>query len=264
MTDKLRDPSADWIEAVADLVRSVRTDRFPVVLRQTLDRACRFDSMLVTAYDGYSAPKSLYHDLDELQATLSIELYASGPYLLDPFYLACRNGMEPGTYRLLDIAPKGFLRSEYYRTFYRKVRIHDEMAILLNPGDETWISVSLARTRARARFEETDRDSVDRLCPLIEAAIEWNWGQAAAVRKAGQISAADRLSGFAADILSPREADIVQLILQGHSTRTISTFLGIAEGTVKVHRHHAYAKLGIHSQSELFSLATGYLADFRS
>ena len=33
----------------------------------------------------------------------------------------------------------------------------------------------------------------------------------------------------------------------------------ISPGTVKVHRRHAYAKLNVGSQSELFSLATRFL-----
>lgn len=242
----------------------VGTDRFPSALRQVLEQACTFESMLVTAHEGKSAPRSLYHDLNDLQAAVSVEFYSSGPFLLDPFYLACRNNIEPGAYRLLDVAPKSFLRSDYYKTFYRKIRLHDEMAVLLQNGEDNWIIVSLARTRTRLRFGEAARHRVNRLFPLVEAAILRNWGKPATERETELSSASDRLRGFASDLLSPREADIIHLILQGHSTRTISTFLGIAEGTVKVHRHHAYGKLGIHSQSELFSLATNYLSTLPS
>ncbi|WP_428647155.1 helix-turn-helix transcriptional regulator [Roseibium sp.] len=257
-------PSADWIEAAADLMICVGTDRFSSALRHILELACRFESMLVTAHEGNAAPKSLYHDLNDLQAAVSVEFYSSGPFLLDPFYIASRNNIDPGAYRLLDVAPKSFLRSDYYRTFYRKIRLHDEMAILLRNGEDNWIIVSLARTRTRARFDEEERDRVNRLFPLIEAAILRHWAKPGGNRQSDASTAADRLRGFASDVLSPREADIIHLILQGHSTRTISTFLGIAEGTVKVHRHHAYGKLGIHSQSELFSLATDYLATLPS
>ncbi len=253
-------PSAEWIVAAAGLITCAGTDRFPSALRHILEQACGFESMVVTAHEGKAAPKSLYHDLNDLQAAVSIEFYSSGPFLLDPFYIACRNDIDPGAYRLLDVAPKSFLRSDYYRTFYRKIRLHDEMAILLRNGEDNWIIVSLARTRTRTRFEEAERNRVNRLFPLVEAAILRNWGKPASERDTSPASTSDRLRGFASDLLSPREADIIHLILQGHSTRTISTFLGIAEGTVKVHRHHAYGKLGIHSQSELFSLAANYLA----
>lgn len=68
----------------------------------------------------------------------------------------------------------------------------------------------------------------------------------------------EKLDSFGADILSPREAEVVRLVLQGHSTPSAAAYLGISEGTVKVHRHHAYAKLGISSQAELFSMATRF------
>ena len=44
---------------------------------------------------------------------------------------------------------------------------------------------------------------------------------------------------------------IVSLILRGHSSLSISHLLDIAEGTVKNHRKHIHAKLGISGQSEL-------------
>ena len=65
---------------------------------------------------------------------------------------------------------------------------------------------------------------------------------------------------FGSGVLTPREPEVVRLILQGHSTPSAAAYLGIAQGTVKVHRHHAYAKLGISSQAELFSMASRHLA----
>jgi hypothetical protein len=43
-------------------------------------------------------------------------------------------------------------------------------------------------------------------------------------------------------------------VLRGHSSDSISQQLGIAQGTVKIHRKNIYNKLKISSQSELFSL----------
>ena len=43
-------------------------------------------------------------------------------------------------------------------------------------------------------------------------------------------------------------------MLHGHSTKSIASRLGISVETVKLHRKHAYAKLEVSSQAELFYL----------
>lgn len=254
-------PPDAWIATVAGLLRTAGTEHFPAALRNSLELLCPFDSMLVSVYAGSAAPVALYHDLDEVSAAITVDLYASGPYLLDPVYLACRNNVAPGAYRLLDLAPKDFLRSNYYATFFRKIRIQDEMAILLRGKRDSWIAISLARKQRRRRFDEGERDRVNQMLPVLEAGVLRTWQPDAPAIASVEALPENRLRGFARDVLSGREAEIVQMILQGHSTPSIATELGIAEGTVKVHRHNAYSKLGIHSQSELFALMARHLMD---
>ena len=50
------------------------------------------------------------------------------------------------------------------------------------------------------------------------------------------------------------EAEVIGLSLRGHSSKLIASRLGISEGTVTNHKRNVYEKLGIHSQSQLFSL----------
>jgi two-component system, NarL family, nitrate/nitrite response regulator NarL len=59
-----------------------------------------------------------------------------------------------------------------------------------------------------------------------------------------------RLRGAAA-LLTPRERDIVRLVSIGQRNRAIADRLGISEGTVKMHLHNVYAKLGIESRTQL-------------
>jgi len=53
-------------------------------------------------------------------------------------------------------------------------------------------------------------------------------------------------------LLSPRERQIVQLILKGYPTTSIAQKLGLSRGTVKNHRRRIYDKLDITSERELF------------
>lgn len=256
--------AASWVTALAAMAETLGTDRFPGVLRQILSQCCSFDSMVISRYEGALPPVSLYQDLDELQAAITVEFYASGPYLLDPLYQACRNGCTPGAYRLMDLAPEAFYRSEYYRAFYRKISISDEIGVLVQDGAERWIIVSLARFSRRQRFEAADTARLNAVFQVISTAVLRQWGQAETAAQGFQRPDwEDRMQTFGTGVLSPREREVVQLVLQGHSTPSAAAYLGIAEGTVKVHRHHAYSKLGIASQAELFSMATRHLAGAR-
>ena len=54
--------------------------------------------------------------------------------------------------------------------------------------------------------------------------------------------------------LTLRENEVAQLMLGGHSSKAIAQRLQISVETVRVHKKHLYCKLGINSQSELFSV----------
>ena len=61
------------------------------------------------------------------------------------------------------------------------------------------------------------------------------------------------LARFGAGVLTDREMSIARMVLRGNSSKAIAERLAISPETVKVHRRHLYAKLGISSQPELFS-----------
>ena len=58
---------------------------------------------------------------------------------------------------------------------------------------------------------------------------------------------------FGGGVLTPREREVVEFTLKGHSADAVGTILGISPGTVRIHRRNIYAKLRISSQGELFS-----------
>jgi DNA-binding CsgD family transcriptional regulator len=59
---------------------------------------------------------------------------------------------------------------------------------------------------------------------------------------------------FGQSVLTDRERQISQLLLRGHSSKSIARVLDIAPGTVMVHKRNLFSKLGITSQYELFSI----------
>jgi len=51
--------------------------------------------------------------------------------------------------------------------------------------------------------------------------------------------------------LTPREREIVGMVALGLRNRAIAGRLGISEGTIKLHLHHVYEKLGLAGRFEL-------------
>ena len=55
----------------------------------------------------------------------------------------------------------------------------------------------------------------------------------------------------ARETLTPREIEIVRMVVQGLRNKVIAERLTISEGTVKVHLHNIYEKLGVDGRLEL-------------
>ncbi|CAI8893014.1 hypothetical protein EMIT0373P_30722 [Pseudomonas chlororaphis] len=68
----------------------------------------------------------------------------------------------------------------------------------------------------------------------------------------GAIAWKIRCYGSRGTQLTARELEVGHLMLSGCSSKEIARKLQISAETVKVHKKHIYAKLGIKSQSELF------------
>jgi DNA-binding NarL/FixJ family response regulator len=56
--------------------------------------------------------------------------------------------------------------------------------------------------------------------------------------------------------LTFREIQIVESMLGGNCAKATAQQLGIAEGTVRIHRKSIFRKLNVHSQAELFVVAS--------
>jgi len=54
--------------------------------------------------------------------------------------------------------------------------------------------------------------------------------------------------------LSPRQAEIVQLLCDGHKNYSVAQALGISPETVRTHVRRLYGKLGVTDRTELLCL----------
>jgi FixJ family two-component response regulator len=87
----------------------------------------------------------------------------------------------------------------------------------------------------------------DELLQCIERALVRSAEQR---RRSGEVDEARRLL----DLLTPREFEVMQLVVAGMLNKQIAGELGTAEKTVKVHRGRAMRKLNVTSVAELVRL----------
>jgi LuxR family transcriptional regulator, maltose regulon positive regulatory protein len=104
------------------------------------------------------------------------------------------------------------------------------------------------------------------LVPAFEQALSRSGGRGAPNLRARFVATVldslRRPSGAAGQrhpqALSPREAQMAELLAQGLSNKLIGRELGLSEGTVKFHLRNLYAKLGAHNRDEVLrALASG-------
>jgi two-component system, NarL family, nitrate/nitrite response regulator NarL len=64
-------------------------------------------------------------------------------------------------------------------------------------------------------------------------------------------------NGGWSDFLSPRELEVALLVSRGLRNKEIARELRLSEGTVKLHVHHIFLKLGARRRETLICLASG-------
>lgn len=260
----LKIDSRQWHEQLASVIAASESAVFPETMVRALRHLVRFDYSVWFVYRGNQRPVCVYDTFTPEERTVFVEDYQLGPYLLDPFYKLSTDRTQPGLYRLREIAPDRFYHSEYFRSYYRRTRLAEEIAFLVNLQNGPQMTISLMRAGSSAPFSDRDLAKLKRVEPIVQSASSRQWRNETDLRDHYIGSAADPSSAgspvstafenFGSDKLTIREREVVRMVLRGHSSESIGKHCGITTGTVKIHRKNIYAKLGISTQSELFSL----------
>lgn len=255
---KSRFESVEWFEAIAHLVHGGDADVTASALAGAIGVAVEHEGTCLLAFHRDAPPEVIHHTLEPAGRRHYLDRYVAGPYLLDPLYQLAVGEDKPGVCRFRDQSPDRFRSSEYYRQYCERTHLTDEMDFLVDvAANSTLVLVVGRRTR---RFTKADLERLRLLEPLVHAAMRsiWRQSSASARRHEPGGSLHQRLTrcfeNFGEGLLTDRERQITQLLLRGHSTKSVARELGIAPGTVMVHKRNLFAKLGITSQYELFSL----------
>ncbi len=241
---------------MAEIAATQRSDQFIPVLLASVRRLVDFDFAMVFAYAGTARPLILGDTLDQNRHRIIAEDYADGPFLLDPLFRLVEEGRRSGCFRLHDVAPDHFRRSEYFRVHYSRTGIGEEIGLFFELEQGLTGVISFGRWDSSPRVTRADFGILRALEPAIGAFCKGHWASLYGHR---ELRALPTRGTAQPDFLSLtlREREIVTLVLRGHSTESIAMQLGISPGTVKIHRKNIYRKMKVSTQAELFAAFLG-------
>ena len=253
---------------LAAVISSLDTPALPQALTELLRKVAPATYTVIFGYRGAERPISLHDDFPPEKRKVFVTDYQSGPYLLDPLYLAAVRPVVPGLYRLRDLAPDRFYQGEYYRSYYAQTGLAEEIGYFVDLPEQAALVLSLMR--AEKPFSHKEFRALEEMFPVVAAVARRQWanlGQqfgrnttASGLHRQHQ-RVAYGLGHFGEGILTPREREVAEFTLKGHSAESAGQILGISPGTVRIHRRNIYAKLRINSQGELFSRFLDTLVD---
>jgi DNA-binding CsgD family transcriptional regulator len=236
-------------------IEALDTDKFAPALLAFINCLVTVDSAVMLAYPGDSTLEILLDALDVGDRAGFDGPYRNGLYLLSPLYLESHAGRR-GCFHISDIAPEGFTASEFYELYYSANDSIDQMAYLLETDTGTPVALSLERTKALPNFSTEDIKQLEAVTDLVAALVRQQGWQpkVAGVPVDMHAHLQQVLERFGSTVLTPREREVVRLILKGYPSKSVARELNISTQTEQVHRKNIYQKLAISSHSELFSL----------
>lgn len=271
------EPAADrsslspaWLGALAEAIENLDNDRCPLLLIAAIGSVVDVEMAMSLVYSGRSRPVHVCDTFKDEKAKRGLANYVENTYVLNPFYAAYRRGLAGGVHRIRDLAPDAYFESEHRRSFAVTLSATEELGYLTNdwpqgmeeinlvvelPGREL-AEISLMRPVRAGGFDDADLRALGEIAPLIGAVYRRYWASARSriAHESRDSAIEDAFDRFGGETLSPREREVAQLILRGHSGISIGNHLGISTTTVKTHRKNLYGKLGIATHFELFSL----------
>ncbi len=252
-------------EFAAKLLAAVQQQNGLEILCQELARFGPFENFIVYLFRGEEEPELIYGNRIESFRN-SMQDYIHGLFTLDPFFTLTKT-QRTGLFRMQDIMPPAFPESEYYNHFYRYTNVADELRYVVALSEGRSVHVFVEREGSGNRFSPDAVRALHCLKTLIVTFLgehlTWLTSSPDYARdtQPRYFDLQEQVRKMKPDTLTPREVDTVELMLKGHSTKSIAQVLSIDHGTVANHKRNLYAKLEIHSQAELFNLFLSSLVD---
>ncbi|MEH6583316.1 MAG: LuxR C-terminal-related transcriptional regulator [Halioglobus sp.] len=242
---------------LAAAIDALGSDTFAAALLDFIRATADFDSSVIMAYPESGDLNVLHNDLHEGDQSGFGGPYRDGLWLLSPTHLAAKAGLR-GFFPILELAPDNFEESQYYALYYQSSGVVDHSIYLLESGDDCPLAISMERTGNMQPFTDGERRGLSAITETVAALVRQHWKSAQSAGETQKSALHQQvemvLLQFGTSVLTPREREVVQLVLRGYPSKRIATALGISGQTEQVHRKNIYQKLGLSSHNELFSL----------
>jgi DNA-binding NarL/FixJ family response regulator len=144
---------------------------------------------------------------------------------------------------LLDLRMPGLTGLDVLRTIAEE-QLSVNTILLTAAADDDQIVDAVKLGARGVVMKESAPDTLLECVRRVSAGDPWLDGEVVA-RAADRVAAREAAAREAGALLTPRELDIVRMIGQGLRNRAIGERLSISEGTVKIHLHNVYEKLGV-------------------
>jgi DNA-binding CsgD family transcriptional regulator len=251
--------SAEQFRLLGEAIGAIGTQALPCCIAAFVRSVAPYDFTVVFGYRGTARPIDLFDDFPAGKRRVFVTDYQEGPYLLDPFFLAATRPVGDGLYRMRDLAPDRFYQGEYFRNYYVRTGLAEEIGYFTAVSGGAMVVLSMMRSERP--FSAREIKALEMARPTVQACVRSHWGgldaQLAPALPVAEPEIDSRIAlsfqRFGAGLLTPREREIAEYTLKGHSAEAVGRMLGISPGTVRIHRRNIYAKLQISSQGELFS-----------
>lgn len=250
---------SQWNRDVSRAIAALGQDDFFPILFEAISSQVPIDYPQVWLYHRDLPPRVLYHRIPRSALASQIDEYLDGPYREDPFYQTSMQNPKSRLYRLSRVTLGKLEQTEYYQDYYSDTGTVDEAVYLAKLRGGNVINLSMMRLPQNGAFTEQEYETLyvlaDPISELLKSHSEHDDFAITHLIQPGidhQIDLAFRT--FGESMLSPREKDVLELMLRGYGTDTSATRLSIAVETVRRHRKSIYRKLDVSSQTDLFSL----------
>lgn len=254
---------------IAALIDLIGTDQFFSRLADLLEKKMGYKNFHIFLYRNNLAPAALANRPEPVNHARGLSNYLKYTYVINPAFRAFQQGSPSGVYLISDFIKKE--EPNVIDGFDIDVHIEDseaigyrtpgwpknmaEVIVLVNLPNRTSLDFSFL-TPLDSQQARDCQHTLGHLYPFLNSVLLRQFAIKPESFDAMEMESGleDRFQDFGAETLTTREREITQLIVIGHSSKSISLNLDISVPTVKTHRRNIYRKLQISSQAELFSL----------
>ena len=255
------------IETASSVIAHVGTPEFSDALLRAIVQIVPHNSMLIIGAERGGGPILLCDRLDEAERPAFYDIYMKGAYLLAPGYRAAQDTNISGVWSLKDVFPGDIANSDYFKVYWRETGMIDELFMFTRLDNDRAIWLALGRYNEAVPygdlcvpFSNEDIGRLNLVEPIFREATRKNWQGRVFSDQDSLQSQPDHdhnrqmLDTFAQNDLSPREFDVCQRLLRGHSSKSAARELGISPETERIHRRRIFNKLGVSSHVEVMAL----------